>query len=67
MAHLYDIDFEPFSEELNVLLEEVAVREHLSAKVLDAIHLFTVELYRRNLITILNSKVVVPDEGHRFN
>ena len=67
MAHLYDIDFEPFSEELNVLLEEIAVREHLSAKVLDTIHLFTVELYRRNLNAILGSRVVVPDEGHRFN
>ena len=67
MAHLYDFDFEPFSEELNVLLEEVAVKEHLSAKVLDTIHLFTVELYRRNLNTILGARAVVPDEGHRLN
>ena len=62
VTHIDDTYIELFSEQLNMLLENIAVRENLSVDLIDKIHFYAVEIYQNNLKVILAEKSAYPDE-----
>jgi hypothetical protein len=62
MTHIDDTYIELFSEQLNMLLENIAVQENLSVDLIDKIHFYAVEIYQNNLKVILAEKSAFSDE-----